>query len=110
MFVYVTYENDPGSLQGYRVDSIDGVLEAKGSPVSSLGRHPCYAAIDLSDRWLIAGNYSDGESSFCVCPILPDGSLGSPISSVKFPGGDSIDPSLCDRQVYLIYNSSSWSH
>jgi 6-phosphogluconolactonase len=94
-FVYVGMEDEPGSLQAYKVCD-DGNLEPVGSPVSSVGRNPCYCQLDASGKWLLAANYSEG--SVCVAPVLPDGTLGPPTDSKHHQGGDLIDASLHDRQ------------
>jgi 6-phosphogluconolactonase len=88
-------EDDPGCLQSYKVRE-DGNLEPAGSPASSVGRHPCYCQLDVSGKWLLAANYSEGSVS--VVPVLPDGTLGSPTDSKHHQGGDLIDPTLHDRQ------------
>lgn len=96
--VYVAYENDPGSVQAFKIEPESHALVPHGDAAPSLGRHPCYTSLDSSGRWLFVANYSDGQTSVCVLPVQPDGSVGPSTSSVKFPGGDAIDPALGDRQ------------
>jgi len=92
---FVGFEDSPGLLQAYGIDT-SGALEPRGAAVSSVGRHPCYLAVDMSGQWLFAANYTEG--SVCVCPVLPDGSLGPATDSKKHQGGELIDPALHDRQ------------
>lgn len=94
-FVYVAMEDDPGTIQSFKVCE-DGNLESVGSPVSSVGRHPCYCQLDASGTYLLSANYSEGSVS--VAPVLPDGTLGPPTDSKHHQGGDLIDPALHDRQ------------
>ena len=92
---FVGFEDNPGLLQAYSI-GVAGALEAKGAAVSSVGRHPCYLALDMSRKWLFAANYTEG--SVCVCPVLPDGSLGRATDSKKHQGGELIERALHDRQ------------
>ena len=91
----VGYETDPGMLQAFHVGP-DGSFEPRGSPVSSVGRHPCYVALDITGRWCFAANYTEG--SVCVCPVRIDGTLGAATDSKKHQGGELIDAALHDRQ------------
>ena len=93
--VYVAMEDTPGTLQAFHVSDA-GMLTPCGAAVSSVGRCPCHAALDVSGRWLFAANYVEG--SVCVCPVLPDGSLGRATDSKKMQGGDLIPAVLHDRQ------------
>ena len=92
---FVGFEDNPGLLQAYSIGA-RGALEPIGAAVSSVGRHPCFLALDTSGKWLFAANYTEG--SVCVCPILPDGSLGRATDSKKHQGGELIDTALHDRQ------------
>lgn len=92
---FVGFEDNPGLVQAYSIGA-DGTLKPIGAAVSSVGRHPCFLALDTSGKWLFAANYTEG--SVCVCPILPDGSLGRATDSKKHQGGELIDAALHDRQ------------
>jgi 6-phosphogluconolactonase (cycloisomerase 2 family) len=108
----VANEDCPGTLQAYSVDPADGALEPLGEPVSSVGRAPCYAALDVSGRWCFAANYVEG--SIAVCPVLADGSLGPATDSKHHQGADEIDEALHDRQegshchCVLVHPSNQW--
>ena len=110
--VYVANEDCPGTLQAYASDPADGALEPLGEPVSSVGRAPCYAALDVSGRWCFAANYVEG--SIAVCPVLADGSLGPATDSKHHQGADEIDEALHDRQegshchCVLVHPSNQW--
>lgn len=93
--VYIGMEDAPGKLQAYAVGA-GGELVPKGDAVSSVGRHPCYVALDTTGRWCFAANYTSGSVS--ACPVLPDGSLGAATDSVAHQGSDLIDVALHDRQ------------
>lgn len=93
--VYIGMEDAKGKLQAYSVGE-GGELLPKGGAVSSVGRHPCYVALDTTGRWCFAANYTEGSVS--VCPVLPDGSLGAATDSVAHQGSDLIDATLHDRQ------------
>jgi 6-phosphogluconolactonase len=102
--IYVGYETDPGALQAFNVGDGTGGIAPLGPAVSSVGRHPCYVAIDRTGEWCFAANYTEG--SVCVCPItrggnpqgLPGGSLGPATDSKAHQGGDLIAAALHDRQ------------
>lgn len=66
----------------------DGVL-TKLNEQSSGGVGPCYVAVDAKRKWVAAGNY--GSGSLAVLPVLPDGSLGAPVSTITHDG-KSINP------------------
>mmetsp|Transcript_61013 Transcript_61013/g.101427 ORF Transcript_61013/g.101427 Transcript_61013/m.101427 type:complete len:396 (+) Transcript_61013:176-1363(+) len=82
--IYVAFEVDPGMLQAYRV-GIDGTLVQLGTAASSVGRNPCYTALDRSGQWLFAANYTEGSVS--VVRINADGSLGPATDSKKHQEG-----------------------
>lgn len=95
--VYVALEDSPGKLQAFRYDSSnnEGWLEPIGTPVSSVGRDPCYCQLDMTGQWLFAANYTEG--SVCVVPVRPEnGSLGFATDSKHHQG--LIRPELHDRQ------------
>lgn len=49
-----------------------------------MGDNPCYLELDKSGKWLFCSNYSSG--SFCIYPVLPNGSLGALSQFVKHEG------------------------
>lgn len=94
---YVAMEDDNGTVQAFGIDpSEPATLSARGEPVSTTGRHPCYLDISRDRRWLFAANYSSG--SVAVLRINEDGSVGPSTDSKGMQGGESIDPALADRQ------------
>ena len=51
---FVGMEDEPGSIQGYGIDTDDpSKLTEVGARVSSVGRHPCSLALDASGKWLL---------------------------------------------------------
>ena len=51
---FVGMEDEPGSIQGYSIDTDDpSKLSEVGARVSSVGRHPCSLALDASGKWLL---------------------------------------------------------
>ena len=91
--VYIGLEDDPGMLRAFEVTEGNG-LRPHGNAVSAVGRHPCYCQLDVSGRWLLASNYTEG--SICVVPVLEDGSLGPATDSKKHQG--LLKDELKDRQ------------
>eukprot|EP00746_Dinoflagellata_sp_MGD_P145117 gnl/MRDRNA2_/MRDRNA2_77769_c0_seq1.p1 gnl/MRDRNA2_/MRDRNA2_77769_c0~~gnl/MRDRNA2_/MRDRNA2_77769_c0_seq1.p1 ORF type:complete len:873 (+),score=124.35 gnl/MRDRNA2_/MRDRNA2_77769_c0_seq1:393-2621(+) len=126
-FMYCGHEDDPGSVQAYRLTWQNGVkrdsegsikstsnctLEPWGAQVSSVGHAPCYLSLDQSGRWLFVANYCEG--SVAVLPVLHDGSLGSATDSRMHQGGTKINPELADRQeashphCIIVHPSNKW--
>ena len=77
---------------------------------NSGGLVPCYVSLDLTNRYLLAANYSSG--SFRCFPILDNGGLGSSIQTVHHYG-QSVHPErqtephihciLTDPTNYFVY-------
>ena len=77
---------------------------------NSGGFVPCYVSLDLTNRYLLAANYSSG--SFRCFPILDNGGLGSSIQTVQHHG-QSVHPErqtephihciLTDPTNYFVY-------
>lgn len=87
-YVYAVNEDADSAGSGGRVssfsfDKITGLLTPINQKPSN-GNHPCYVAIDKSGRWVIAGNYSSG--TVAVLPVLKDGSLNNPVTTVQHYG------------------------
>ncbi|WP_092178637.1 lactonase family protein [Cyclobacterium xiamenense] len=55
--------------------------------VSSAGNGPCYLSLDPSEKFLIVGNYSQGN--FAVIPVGSDGGLASPIQVIQHEGSSA---------------------
>jgi len=56
---------------------------------SSGGLGPCYVAVDAKGRCVLVANYSSG--SIASLPILKDGTLGAPVSTIQHTGS-SVNP------------------
>ena len=94
---YVAMEDEAGTVQAFALDPSDpSRLTPKGQPVSSVGRHPCYIAVDSAGQCLLAANYSSGSVS-CL-PISEDGSVRAATDSKAHQGSELIDTALHDRQ------------
>lgn len=61
----------------------NGVL-TKLNEQPSGGVGPCYVSVDAKQKWVAAGNYRSG--SVAVLPVLPDGSLSAPVSTIIHDG------------------------
>ena len=93
--VYVAFEDDPGTAQGFALTA-ERALEPVGARVSTVGRAPCYLALDATGRWLFAANYVEG--SVAVLPVARGGGLGAATDSKKHQGGELVAAELSDRQ------------
>ena len=87
-FVYAVNENANASSNGGGITSFsfnkkNGTLSAIDSQ-SSIGNHPCYIALNASNKWIAAGNYSSGD--FIIMPALENGKLGTATDTVKHKG------------------------
>lgn len=86
-FAYAVSElnggGDAGKVFSYQVDP-GGRKLIPLNVQSSGGDDPCYLTVDKSGKWLIVGNYSSGSLS--VLPILPDGSLGGAVVTLRHEG------------------------
>ncbi|MDX2285276.1 MAG: lactonase family protein [Bacteroidia bacterium] len=81
--LYAVEENDPGHVAAFRFDEAAGTLVRIGRQPAE-GVWPCHLAVDAGGRWCIAGNY--GSGSLAVLPILPDGSLGPAVQTIRHSG------------------------
>ncbi|MBK6634983.1 MAG: lactonase family protein [Chitinophagaceae bacterium] len=80
-FVYAVNENADstgsavsGSISAFSFNAANGGLTALNK-ISSVGKHPCYVAVDKSGKWVFAGNYSSGNIG--LLRLHTDGSLDS---------------------------------
>ena len=79
---------------------------------NSGGLVPCYVSLDLTNRYLLAANYSSG--SFRCFPILDNGGLGLPVQTIHHHG-QSVHPErqtephihciLTDPTNYFVYTA-----
>ncbi|MBO9620084.1 MAG: lactonase family protein [Niabella sp.] len=81
--VYSVNETDSGKISAFGFDKKTGALSLHNT-VSAMGDNPCYLELDKTGKWLFCANYSSG--SFCIYPVLPDGSLGALSQFVKHEG------------------------
>lgn len=81
-YVYAVSEGqDGGQIAAFSFEN--GVL-TKLNEQPSGGVGPCYVAVDAKMKWVAAGNYRSG--SLAVLPIMLDGSLGAPVSTIRHDG------------------------
>ncbi|MFL5738888.1 MAG: lactonase family protein [Flavisolibacter sp.] len=86
-FVYSVSEvvrgNNSGQVKAFSFNKKTGHLNLlDGQP--SMGDNPCYISVDQTGKWIFVANYSSG--SLASLPILKDGSVGPPISSIQHYG------------------------
>lgn len=72
-----------GGVTAFAFNKKTGALTSRGSQ-SSEGNHPCYIALDRTNRWLAVGNYSTGN--FAVLPVKKDGSMDAAIETIQHKG------------------------
>ena len=86
-FVYAVSEvvrgNKSGQVKAFAFDKKKGHLKLLNEQ-PSMGDNPCYISIDKTGRWVAVGNYSSG--SLAILPINPDGTLGTPSTSIEHRG------------------------
>lgn len=92
-FVYAANENGDGKggVSAFSFDESTGALRKINEQLSH-GDHPCYIAVDLSNKWVAVGNYTGGN--FSVYPILENGGIG-PAAQIIEHSGSSV---VSDRQ------------
>ena len=98
-----------GFISVYEIDLEKRTLTLINTQNSG-GLVPCYVSLDLTNRYLLAANYSSG--SFRCFPILDNGGLGSSIQTVHHYG-QSVHPErqtephihciLTDPTNYFVY-------
>ena len=81
--VYSVTEGSLGSVTAFHVNHNTGKLDFLNK-VHSGGEGPCHLTIDRSGNFLLTANYVSGSAA--VLPVLPDGSLGEPVSVVQHSG------------------------
>jgi 6-phosphogluconolactonase len=82
-WVYSVNENNSGTISAFNFDTVKNEITFINT-VSSVGSGPCHISIDNTGKYVLAANYNSG--SVTVCPINPDGSLGSSASSDQHSG------------------------
>ena len=85
-FVYAANENGngKGAVTAFSFDDKTGKL-TKINQQPSHGDHPCYIAVDPTDKWVAVGNYSGGN--FSVYPIQENGGVGEAAQTIAHTGG-----------------------
>ncbi len=88
-----------GDFEGKRSGALSAFAIGKGSPGSAMltllnqqpsgGEGPCHLSLDSKGKWLFAANY--GSGSVALFPILKDGSVGKPVSTIQHTGA-SVNP------------------
>ncbi len=96
-FVYAVNENENkgngGTVTAFSFDNKTGHLSQINQQPSK-GDAPCYLTLDHTGSWLLVGNYTSGTLS--VLPVLKDGNIGAPISTVA-DQGHSVNKERQDR-------------
>ena len=72
-----------GKVSAFQFNKKNGHLTSVND-VRSMGDHPCYVAVDKTGKWVAVGNYSSG--SLAVFPVVKNGKLGSPVSTIQHSG------------------------
>lgn len=72
-----------GLVVAYSLNASNGSMQKLNEQPSG-GDDPCYVTVDHTNKWVFAGNYSSG--TFSLLPILKDGSLGSPKTTITHSG------------------------
>ena len=81
-YVYsVSEAGNGGAITSFSFQN--GVL-TKLNEQSSGGVGPCYVSVDVTGKWVAAGNYRGG--SLAILPVLADGSLGSAVTTIRHDG------------------------
>ncbi len=75
-----------GNVAGFQLTD-NGI--SKINTVSAAGNSPCYLSLDPSEKFLLVGNYSQGN--FSVIPVAGDGLLKPAIQVVQHKGS-SVNP------------------
>ncbi|HYF30087.1 MAG TPA: lactonase family protein [Chitinophagaceae bacterium] len=86
-YVYSVSEGDSGGQIAAFLFENGTLTRLNEQPSGGIG--PCYVAVDAKQRWVAAGNYTSG--SLAILQILPDGSLGAPLSTITHDG-KSVNP------------------
>ncbi|WP_233862720.1 lactonase family protein [Paraburkholderia adhaesiva] len=99
-FVYAVNElpgeDGPASLRGdvsaFAFDPASGQLTFLNK-VSAEGNDPCYLILSPDGRYVFVSNYSiaaDPGGSFVVLPVEQDGTLGTPVQTVRHEGSGPV--------------------
>jgi 6-phosphogluconolactonase len=90
-YLYAANENGDGKggVSAFSFNEKTGKLTKLNQQLSH-GDHPCYIAVDPSDKWVAVGNYSGGN--FSVYPVQENGGIGEAAQTIAHTGG-SVDKS-----------------
>jgi 6-phosphogluconolactonase len=77
-----------GAVSAFKLDAKTGKLTLLSQQPSG-GVGPCHLSLDSKGKWLFVANY--GSGSVALLPILKDGSVGKPISTIQHTGS-SVNP------------------
>lgn len=84
--LYTVHETKPGFVSAWAVDGAG--LRQVGQPRSSGGAGPCHLSLHPGGRFLLTANYGDGTHA--TVPVLDDGSLGEPVTTVQLTGSGPV--------------------
>lgn len=99
-FLYACTEtqmNENGNVSAFSIDKKNGSLTLLNK-VSSGGDNPCYVAVHRSGKWLTTANYTGGSAA--VSRIKENGSLESPVQTLKFKGNSIIKDSQDKAHIH----------
>jgi 6-phosphogluconolactonase len=88
-----TATNNTGNITSFSFDRITGKLTFVNKQESG-GANPCYVAVDRTNKWVLAGNYTGG--SLGAFPLNVDGSL-QPYNQVIQHKGSSLNQSRQEK-------------
>ncbi|MES1223771.1 MAG: lactonase family protein, partial [Bacteroidota bacterium] len=71
----------PGSISSFTIDSVNGKI-AFINKQSSAGANPVYVVVDKSNKFVLTGNYTEGNAA--VLSANNDGSLNPALQAIKF--------------------------
>jgi 6-phosphogluconolactonase len=75
-----------GAVSAFALDAKTGKLTLLNQQPSG-GQGPCHLALDSKGRCVLVANY--GSGSVALLPILKDGSIGQPISTIQHAGSSA---------------------
>ncbi len=76
-----------GAITSFAIDPESGKLNLINQ-IPSHGQAPCYLELSKNEHFVLANNYLGGTA--ISVPILPNGSLGDPVSIIRFKGSGPV--------------------
>jgi 6-phosphogluconolactonase len=74
----------PGSISSFEIDSVTGNISFINKQ-SSTGANPVYLSVDKNNKFIVNGNYTEGNVS--VFSINSNGSIKPSLQAIQFTGG-----------------------